>query len=211
MIITLDFNDHTKTRGFLNHEIANFTFIGPERQIHECNDIQTYINMARAIQDSGVPNYKFARFPVQSDLNVAAWRHHLRDYHDEFLIQYLTYDFPLYTVDLNLSYNTEISTHHSALQFPAAINQYLDKGIRLGAILSPYDAIDYETLHCSPLLKRPKDENNRRVILNLSFPAGMSLNDPVTRDLFDGISFTLRFPTVNSILDSIRGVQGTAV
>ena len=54
------FNDHTKTRGFLNHEIANFTFIGPDRENHEGNDIQAYINMASAIQQSGVPYYKFA-------------------------------------------------------------------------------------------------------------------------------------------------------
>ena len=31
----------------------------------------------------------------------------------------------------------------------------------------------------------------------------------VTRDQFDGRLFTLRFPTVDNILDSIREVQGT--
>ena len=81
----------------------------------------------------------------------------------------------------------------------------------LGAILGPFDTIDYEGFHCSPLLTRPKDGNNRRVILNLSFSAGVSLNDAVTRDIFDGRPFTLRFPSVDDILESIRAVQGTAM
>ena len=47
--------------------------------------------------------------------------------------------------------------------------------------------------------------------MNLSFPAGASLNDAVTRDIFDGTPFTLRFPSVDDILESIRAVQGTAM
>ena len=91
VITTHDLNDHTKTRGFLNHEIADFTFIGPDRQIHECNDIETYIHMARTIQESGGPNCKFARFILQSGLNIPAWYHHLKACHDKFLNQYFHY------------------------------------------------------------------------------------------------------------------------
>ena len=161
--------------------------------------------MAKVILDSGVPNYRCARFPFHSGLNIPAWDHYLRDYHDKFLIQYLTYGFLLSTVDLNLSCNTKISNHHSELQFPAAIDQNLYKEVSMGAILGPYNGIDYDKLHCS-LLTRPKDGDSRRVILNLSFPAEESLNDTVTRNLFDNRPFTLRFPTVDNILDSIRGV-----
>ena len=77
--------------------------------------------------------------------------------------------------------------------------------------MGPFDTIDYNDFHCSPLLTRPKDGNNRRVILNLSFPAGASLNDAVTRDISDDRPFTLKFPSVDDILESIRAVQGTAM
>ena len=209
--ISRDFNVNSKITGFLNHKVADFTFIGPNRQIQKTNDIEAYMNMAKAISDSGVPNYRCARFPLHSGLNIQAWDHYLRDYHDKFLIQYLTYGFPLSAVDRNLSCNTVITNHYSALQFPDAIDEYLQKEVGLGAILGPYDCIDYDKLHCSPLLTRPKDGDSRRVILNLSFPAGASLNDAVTRNLFDNRPFTLHFPTVDNILDSIRGVQGTAM
>ena len=97
--VVQDFNDSSKNRGFLNHGPAKFIFIGPDREMKECNDIHSYINMARVIQESGVPNYKGARFPLQSGLNIDVWRHHLRDYPDKFLIQYLTYGFPLSTIE----------------------------------------------------------------------------------------------------------------
>ena len=64
---------NSKSRGFLNHETADFAFISPVREVHEWNHIQTYINMARAIQESGVPNYKLVRFPLQSGLNIEAF------------------------------------------------------------------------------------------------------------------------------------------
>ena len=35
--ISRDFNDNSKTIGFLNYEVANFTFIGPDRQIQKYN------------------------------------------------------------------------------------------------------------------------------------------------------------------------------
>ena len=47
-----NFNDHTKTRGFLAHESLEFAFTGPHRQIP---DLKSYIDMARLIKATGVP------------------------------------------------------------------------------------------------------------------------------------------------------------
>ena len=38
-------------------------------------------------------------------------------------------------------------------------------------------------------------------ILNLSHPYGNSINDNGTRDKFDGKNFTLKFPSVDSIVE----------
>ena len=51
--------------------------------------------MVKAIQ------LQISRFPLHLGLNIDAWHHHLRGYHDKFLIQYLTFGFPLSTVDSN--------------------------------------------------------------------------------------------------------------
>ena len=61
----------------------------------------------------------------------------------------------------------------------------------------PYNEITYHLFHCSPLLTRPKDNNERRVILDLSFPKGNLLNDQVSKNLFDGTEFQLKLPLVD--------------
>ena len=55
----------------------------------------------------------------------------------------------------------------------------------------------------APLLTRPKYTNDRRVILNLSYPKGQSLNDHVDKLNFDGRPFTLTFPSVDDIVEHI--------
>ena len=149
-----------------------------------------------------------ARIPIKSGLNIDTWHRHLVDYPDNRLVEYLTYGFPLSITDSDRLCNHNISNHYSAIQFPTSIDQYLQKETDLGAMLGPFDHIDAPFYHCSPLLTRPKGNNDRRVILNLSYPAGASLNDAVTKHLFDGQAFTLKFPTVDSIVDAIKKIKG---
>ena len=47
----------------------------------------------------------------------------------------------------------------------------------------------------------------RRIILNLSHPYGNSVNDRVPRDKFDGKDFTLRFPSVDTIVEKIPALN----
>ena len=55
---------------------------------------------------------------------------------------------------------------------------------------------------------RPKDNSKRRVILDLSYSTGASVNDAITRDKFDGLEFTLTFPTIHNFFDKIRNTRG---
>ena len=207
-MVTQDFNDPSKTVGFLSHKSNDFCFIGPDRQTPTSSLIEDYILAASVIENCGLPNYKGARFPVHSNLNIDAWRRYLADYHDKRLLQYLTFGFPLSISPQSSLNNTVVTNHHSALQFHEAVDQYLSKEINLGAILGPFKEIKHPNLHCSPLLTRPKDANKRRIILKLSYPAGASLNDAIIKDSFDGLPFTLRFCSVDHISQSIRDTKG---
>ena len=57
------------------------------------------------------------------------------------------------------------------------------------------------------LLSRPKDNDKKRIILNLSHPYGNSVNDNVPRDKFDGHIFTLKFPSVDDIVNKIVSLK----
>ena len=142
--------------------------------------------MATVIHSTGLPNYRQARLAVYSNLNIPAWGRLLVNSPNTRLLDYLKFGFPLSILNHESLDNRDIVNHFSALQHPKAVTDYLHKEVNLGAILGPFDAIPYHKFHCSPLLTRPKDLDKRRVILNLSYPNTNSVNDKVTRNLFDG-------------------------
>ena len=107
--------------------------------------------------------------------------------------------------------NKEVTNHYSARQYPKQVQEYLDKEKEFGALLGPIDNITHSQYHCSPLLTRPKDTDKRRVILNLSYPYGQSLNDHVQKNAFDSAPFILKFPSVDNITKDIRDTLGDTV
>ena len=149
----------------------------------------------------GLPNYRVARIPLVSDLVIKAWEYYLMDYPDKFLINYLKFGFPLSINDHTKLSNTNINNHASAIHFPNAIAEYIAKEKDCGAMLGSVDKVNSPHYHCSPNLTKSKDDNKRRVIVNLSYPPGQSLNDQVTRSRLDNRPFTL--PKIEDIIDHI--------
>ena len=187
---------------------SRFEFVGPDRDNPSPLSLSDYISMAIVIHSTGLPNYRQARLPVHSNLNIEAWERLLINSPNTRLLDYLKFGFPLSLFNHESLHNREIVNHFSALQHPKAVIEYLHKEVDLGAILGPFDNIPHHEFHCSPLLTRPKDLNKRRVILNLSYPSTNSVNDNVTRNLFDGQQFLLKFPTVDHVIDQIKATEG---
>lgn len=73
----------------------------------------------------------------------------------------------------------EIRTHRGALQFPGQVTTYLYKEISLGRAAGPFDAVPFtDGFVVSPLNTVPKrDSDERRVIVDLSWPCSISVND----------------------------------
>ena len=66
-----DFNYPDKTIGYLNQCVTGFSFIGPEIDPMKIDSID--LKTADIILSTGVPNYRMARIPIKSGLNVEAW------------------------------------------------------------------------------------------------------------------------------------------
>ena len=202
-----DINDPNKTKGYIATESTDYEFIGPDRATVSVTNVSHYLKVAAIIRSSGLPNYRQVRIPIQSGLNIGAWKKYLHDYPDKKLIQYLQYGFPLSLSSPESLRNHTVKKHFSALRHPSAIQEYLDKEQSYGAILGPVrnfgQEVDHKQIHCSPLLTRPKDGNKHRVILDLSHPHGLSVNNQVDRLAFDGSKFLLKFPSVDDIVKEI--------
>ena len=189
--------------GYLAQANTDFAFIGPDRRPIKLDSVDTLLKVASIVRSIGQPDYKYARIPIESGLNVEAWERHLRDYSDKRIIQYIKFSFPLPLIDPHELNNTKVTNHFPACQYPKQVQEYTDKEIELGALLGPVDNVNDNQFHCSPLLTRPKDINKRRVILNLSHPYGHSVNSHVDANRFDASPFILKFPTVDDIADDI--------
>ena len=209
--VNINHNCPDKSRGFLNHSKTQFTFIGPDREPVRISDIDQCVAIAKLVQETSKPNYAAARIPSVSDLNLEAWQKHLADYHDQYLFQYLKFGFHLSLSDPNDLHDTCMVNHAPVLQHPQAIKQYLDKKCKTGAMIGHFPKNPDPGFHCSPMLTRPKDNDKRRVIMNLSHPQGSSLNDHVDKKAFNNRLFTLCFSTIDDRVTVIVATEDPVI
>ena len=151
-----------------------------------------------------VPNYKGVRIQVPSGLNISEWRYLLEDYDLKVLGEYLQFGFPL-NVDYDVfQFNVKVDNHASALQRPDGVDKYFKTEVEKQAMVGPLEEVPFEKLHVSPLMARDKPDEGVRVIVDLSWPLGQSVNSCVASDVYDGIPFTLKYPTVDDVVNQIR-------
>ena len=84
---------------------------------------------------------------------------------------------------------------------PKAIDKYIEKEIKRGGICGPFERIPFSTrVGVSPLSTRDKkDSCDKRIIMDLSWPIGDSVNSGIANDQFMGFSAKLTFPTIDAI------------
>ena len=129
------------------------------------------------VRDSGVPNYRGVQIPVKHALNIPAWRRVEHRLSDPSLVNMLAYGFPVGYASGEVP-TPGTPNHSSALRNRAAVESFLEKEVRLGAMIGPLCAQPFKDwARSNPLMTWPKRESSElRVILDLSFPQGSSIN-----------------------------------
>ena len=174
-----------------------------EKQWKEKCKVQSPIEAYHIVKNSGFYNHQQARILLESQLNSIMWEEYLQDYWDWQLVQYIKFGFPL-DVAPHAELFCDFSNHKSATLFPSHVNTYLQEEKGFKAIYGPFNEKPFERLHCSPFITREKpDSENRRVIVDLSWPKGNSVNDFVNSDEYMGTKFMLTFPSIDDITAQI--------
>ena len=93
--------------------------------------------------------------------------------------------------------------HASALTYPTHVSKFLRKEVELGAMCGPFNELSFKRCHVSPLTSRPKDEDVRRIIVDLSFGEGDSVNGCTPRGVYDGKEYVLTLPSLDYLLADI--------
>ncbi|KAI8498831.1 hypothetical protein Bbelb_232840 [Branchiostoma belcheri] len=151
---------------------------------------ENIIELFRAVAQTGVPNYLGARLPVQSSLNIATWRSLLVNCPFPSLPDLLQFGWPINLQPDSYAFpdNVPITNHRSALAYAADVDSFLTKELSYGALCGPFRANPFPfPVFPAPLQTVEKrDCDKRRVVVDLSYPAGRSVNDAIPKDTYLG-------------------------
>ena len=153
----------------------------------------------------GVPNYRGARVGLHSGINTGIWRDRAHMYGDSSLADMLDFGFPSgHLGDTNPAVG--LSNHSSAIRNPLQVDKFLAKEGKLGALVGPFSTKPFEPwCRTNPLMTRPKRESSDlRVILDLSFPRGESVNSHIRKECLDGAPFKLQLPRPSDLARQMR-------
>ena len=154
------------------------------------------INRHKQVIEQGYPNRWGARIPVESTWNLELFEYLLAGYHDAEVVECLKYGWPTGRLPSLPDPHTAAKNHKGALDYPEQLQRYIKKEARYGAVMGPYNKIPFNSkVGISPLSSRPKKgSEDRRVILDLSFPLGEAVNDGIPKDSYMGFQAKLEFP-----------------
>ena len=157
--------------------------------------------LAHKVLKSGKPNRYGCWIPVTSGWNLDRMYTLLQDYEDVAVVEWLRFGFPVSWDDERGSPTPADRNHFGATLFPSHIDAYLDKEIILGSTVGPFHLLPFvDRISISPLSSRPKkDSDQRRIILDLSFPLGESVNDGINKDMYCGTSVHLTDPRIDTL------------
>ena len=167
------------------------------------------VKLFEHVNAAGVPNFQCCKIPVcQSTLNLAVWRKKLKDYKDKVVCELLQYGFPL---DFNRERKLSGSggrNHKGARDYPHFINKYLQRECAANRIAGPFPSNPLSVeLTVSPMNTVPKDcDDERRVIVDLSWPAGGSVNDGISKDIYLGEVIELHYASVEQVCNMANNI-----
>ena len=128
------------------------------------------------VKRMGLPNYRGACIEVNTSLNLDVWHYILKD---PQLFDYLRFGFPLSINYDMFSHNSEIANHASATNFPQDVDIYIRTELQHNALAGPLKTMPFKPFHCFSLLSHPKEGDSGRIIVNLSYPLGNSVNSNI--------------------------------
>ena len=120
------------------------------------------------------------------------------------VIDFLSYGWPINYTALTPPVSA-LHNHPSATNFDPHVQTYLDTELSWNAIAGPFDYPPFgDDFVSSPLQTVPKrGSSTRRVVMDLSFPHGASVNDGIPADTYLGEHFKLRLPGIDRLVEFV--------
>lgn len=121
-------------------------------------------------------------------------------------MDFLEFGWPISYTSLATPASTH-TNHGSAVAAPEVIQVYLDKELNLGSLCGPFNTnLLTNDLVISPIQIVYSRSGKSRVVVNLSFPVGSSVNNGILKDTYLDEPFTLPLPSIDAFVDIIRAL-----
>ena len=161
------------------------------------------------VNASGFPNFECCRIPIiNSGLKMSSWYERLEDYEDKIVCQLLEFGFPL-DFDKSKQLVPDVGRNHKgARDYPEFINTYLRNECDASRMVGPFEENPLSvSLIVSPMNSVPKSvEGERRVIVDLSWPVGASVNDGISKDIYLNENTDLHYTSVEEVCQMVRKI-----
>ena len=211
-----DGNYSDKVRGYIAVEPTSSQFIGPDRAPVNLDSIDHYFDVTQIIRQSGLPNYKQVRVHLNSGLHIGSWKKNLQNIktRNSNTIYNLVFLCPFLSSNCWITKTSQITFQHCNFKRLSGI--ILLRNTHMGHYRALLRTLatghpEHKFAQISPILIRPKGQDKRQVILDLSYPEGFAMNDQVDRSRFYGNLFSLKFPSIDDIVKEICCHKNDAV
>ena len=163
---------------------------------------------AHRVMSTNQPNVLGIRIPLRTAWNLAALTDLLKNYHDQFLLQLLTFGFPIARNYHAPPPCPNYINHAGAINHKQHIEAYIQKEIALQATIGPFSLPPFlGNIGISPLsTPEKKGCTDRRVIMDLSFPPGRSVNDLIDKTIYMGQHIKLTYPTIDALAERVASI-----
>ena len=143
---------------------------------------------------------------VSTPVNVERLEFYLSGHPDRNLVAYIINGFHF---GFDIGFRGNISTTRprnllSARTNPDPVSQAIAKELVRGHTSGPFIVPPIQPFHCSPLGAVPKKDGTHRIILDLSSPRGLSVNEGISKE-----DFSVRYSSFDDAVDLLR-VSGTS-
>ena len=146
----------------------------PEASNNFCQQYPATARTYDKVRRSGVPNYRGCHIPLDSQLNIKAWREREALISNKSLVGMLCYRFPIdFESDRILAEGK--TNHGSVVRYKNDVVKFLEEETRLKALIGPFASAPFVgTNRLNPLMMRP-----------LSLPPGDSVNSAIRAGKLD--------------------------
>ena len=167
---------------------------------------EDYLAAHREVVKSGLYNFQGCKISIPTSIRYDLIRNALGDQvtpKDQKVLDLIKYGMPI-DCKPGFGVGKPQKNHHSAFQFKEAISKYVSKGIQSQGMLGPFEQSPLAGLCFSPLMSVPKDENDRRVIVDFSFPPGSSVNEGITQSRYLESEAKFNLPSIQSMVSRMN-------